>query len=362
MTDPGSSLLSITVITVVLFAGCVVCLMVSLFLRHRRLARERHARYVDEKWRPFCFAAMVNDLPADLPPLTASEARVVTDIWLDCVERIRGFESTHGLGTLATRLRLHDHLLPKLKSHDTDLKLQALLALGAMRDSRALPLATAMLDSDYPLMSLTAAKALLEIDPHNGSRMIMERLDNPGWPARRLGQLLKLVPAKILHGVLQAAIETWPAKRMNKLLELTHTLAESEFHQVANRIMQRFPDDPGVLGCILTLDDDPGVHDLAIRLSQHPYPALRQTALAALGRVGTLRDRDILLAALNDGDWKQQQTAARALAQLPGLRPDAALEMLNVLRQETACQHWREALFLKGWLHNPVSVSSGVPS
>ena len=362
MPDTEITLQPITIVVIVLLLSCVGCLLTSLVLRYFRLKREQRARDVDEIWRPYCFAAMVNDMPEQLPALNPADARIVTDIWLDCVERIRGFESTHGLGVLAMRLRLHEHLLPQLRSGKTDLKLQALLALGAMKETRALPLALSMLDNDYPLMSLAAARALVEIDPHNGVGMVLDRLDNPGWPALRIGQLLKLAPAKLLHAEFAKALETWPASRLGKLLEILHALAESEFHQVARHVMKRFPDDTRLLAIILQLDDDPDLHALAVRMSQHEDASLRRIALAALGRVGTSRDQALLLSALDCDDWQQQQTAARALAQLPGLQRDAALAMLPTLRHQSARQHWREALFLRGWLHYPESITDGALS
>lgn len=362
MTDADLTLQPVSILVVVLLLSCIGCLLTSLVLRYFRLRREQRARDVDEIWRPFCFAAMVNDMPEQLPTLRPADTRIVTDIWLDCVERIRGFESTHGLVVLAMRLRLHELLLPQLRSGKTDLKLQALLALGAMKDTRALPLAHAMLDNDYPLMSLAAARALLEIDPHNGVGMVLDRLDNPGWPALRIGQLLKLAPAKVLQAAFASALASWPAARLGKLLEILHALAESEFHQVAKQVMKRFPEDARLLACILQLDDDPEVHALAVRLSQHENATLRRNALAALGRVGTSRDQALLVSALDCDDWQQQQTAARALAQLPGLQRDAALALLPGLTHESARQHWREALFLRGWLHYSESITDGALS
>ena len=216
-----------------------------------------------------------------------------------------------------------------------------------------------MLDNDYPLMSLAAARALLEIEPEMAIAEVLDRLDTPGWPMGRISQLLKPAAPEVLRKEIALALDTWPSTSLPRLLQVIHALADSEFSQASRRVLQRFPEQVDLLSLILRLDDNPAIYPLAIRLCQHRSSQVRQAALIALGHTGSLADQSLLLEHLRQDDWMLQQAAAQALIHLPGMHAGLALSILDQLPAGAARLHWQEALHQQTWL--PAGIPLELP-
>jgi HEAT repeat protein len=257
---------------------------------------------------------------------------------------------TGGLILLARKLRLHQLLIPLLRSSRTDKRLLALLALGTLQDSRALPLAERSLDDPYPLLSLAAARALMEIDAHTAVPLLLDRLDTPGWPLGRLRQLLQPASAKLLRQELTHRLAHAGIERIPTLLSMFHQLAESDFKQAAIEVLRRFPESPGIISQVLLLTRDPSARPLVLLGINHTQSSVRQSALSALGRIGSLEDQALLIERLQQDDWANQQNAARALIMLPGMDPERAHAILSRLTTTDSRLHWQEALYNHGWL------------
>lgn len=225
-----------------------------------------------------------------------------------------------------------------------------LLCLGALQDTRVLPLALRSLDSDYPLISLAAARAIMEIDPHNGAPLLLQRLNRPGWPLGRLRQLLQLAPLTVRNRSLSQALADAPEPLLIRLLALSHELAESDTEPAMQLALRRFPEDPLVLAQVLRLTAAPGNLPLARAALAHPHDEVRHAALGALGRLGSLKDTDLLAGHLNQDNWYNQQAAAAALMALPGMQPQLALDILPGLNRQSGRLHWLQALSERGWL------------
>lgn len=349
ISDPALN--TTAVVAATLFLVSLLCVLAALLLRFLRLRRERHSAALEAVWRPMCFAAMVDDLPpGPLQPISKAEAPLFAEIWLDCIDRIRGDSAHAGLLRLAQRLRLRDAMRPALHSGRTDLQLLALQVLGFLRDSAALPMAEKHLDSSYPLLSLAAAKALMEIDPQSATPLIMDRLETPGWPLGRISQLLRIAPPKVLRKHLAAHLDHESSEHIANLLLIFHTLADSEFDHAAKRVLRRFPDDLGVLRQILRLNNDPAMHPLVQFSCSHADDDARFAALEALGRIGSLADQDLLVEHLRHDGWRHQQASARALVQLPGMTATRAQAILATLDNPDSILHWQEALYNESWL------------
>lgn len=333
-----------------LFLASLLCLLACMVLRCLRLRSERRHADLEHTWRSVCFAAMVGDLPATLPELARRDIRQFVEIWLDTLDRVRGSDAVTGLLHLARRLQLSWHMLPLMRSLRTDDKLLALLCLGALQDSRVLPLARRSLDVDYPLLSLAAARALMEVDPHNSVPLLLARLDRPGWPLGRIGQLLRLAPPSVLQQHLKTSLASAPVTLLARLLAVMHELAESDFERAARTALMRFPEHPDILQQVLRLSRDPACLALARGAMEHARADVRQAAITALGRVGGELDTFLLRGRLEHDSWANQQAAARALIHLPGMTRTRAVSLLQELRATSGRLHWQQALYDQHWL------------
>ncbi len=348
-SDPTVNVTALVAVT--LFLLSLGCLFGGLLLRFLRLQREHSSQRLEDVWRPMCFAAMVDDLsPDQLTPISRSDALMFSEIWLDCIDRVRGDSAYAGLIKLAQLLNLRDAMRPALRSRHMDRQLLALQVLGFLQDDKALPLARKYLDSSYPLLSLAAAKALMEIDPLTATPLIMDRLETPGWPLGRISQLLKLAPPPILRQHLAEHLDHESAEHMANLLLVFHTLADSEFDHAARRVLQRFPGHLGILRQVFRLNNDPSMLPLVKFGCHHEDDEARVVALESLGRIGSYADQDILLEHLRTDGWRQQQAAARALIKLPGMNAVRAQEILATLEHPDSLMHWQEALYNERWL------------
>lgn len=339
----------VAAIAATLFLCSLLCLLSSLMMRWLRLRREARNLAVESQWRPICFSAMVGDVPDTLPDLPAADIWAFVEIWIDSAERIRGADAQQGLLNLGARLGLAARLKPWLTSRTTDNRLLALLALGLLRDKSALSVVRASLDDDYPLISLAAAKALMEIDPVEGLPELLRRLDRPGWPQGRVRQLLALAPRDLLMQTVQLAIEEFDASAIPSLLRTLHALSSQHFDAAARLTRLRFPHDERILETLLDLTSNPAELALARQSCRHGNPQVRRAALTALSRLGDATDDELIRERLEQDTWHNQQLAARVLISSVGMTAAKAAATISSLRSEQARLHWLEAIHRKGW-------------
>lgn len=348
-TSSDDALSGVFYFTLMFFVASGASLLFCFLVRQRRISQEARSARVEAQWRQFCFQALMTEQPETLPPMDQSDLYDLVEMWLQTFDRIRGADAAKGLIRLGEWLDFSHRLLPWLTSRALDEKLLAIMALGLLKERRALPVIRQGLDDPYPLLSLAAMKAFMDIAPEEGLPELMQRIDTPGWPMGRVRQLLSSAPRQLQTQYLAIAAETLLPEQLPHLLELVFALAPSEAGEVARICLRRFPSNEPLICTILKNTADPQFLPLAQASSESAVPELRGESLAALGRLGDLQELARLIRHLDDDTWLNQQAAARSLMQLV---PDAstAEAMLQHLQSPSARQHWMELLFEKGWL------------
>lgn len=351
-TSSDQTLDGVLYLSVAFFIASFGALLLCLLMRHRRLHNQAHAERVETEWRHFCFQALMNDLPDTLPSMKQRDLTDVVEIWLHTFDRVRGADAAKGLVKLGESLNFSERLLPLLKSGDMDEKLLAIMALGQLKERRALPVIRQSLDNSYPLLSLAAMKAYMEIAPEEGLPELMQRIDTPGWPLGRVRHLLHSVPRHLQTHYLSIAAETLSRHQLPHLLVLIFALAPSESSQVAQHCLSRFPDCSRLKITVLKHTADPRFLPLARTCCTSDLPELRSESLLALGRLGDREEEARLLHHLDNDTWLSQQSAARSLiTHIHDI--SAAHAILFRLQSASALQHWSELLFERGWLPEP---------
>jgi len=355
-TSSDHSLSAVFYLTVVFFSASAGSMLFCFLMRQRRLRALKHSERVEAEWRQFCFQALMTDQPETLPPMNQRDLYDVVEMWLQTFDRIRGADAAKGLVRLGEWLDLPNRLLPLLKSGSLDEKLLAIMALGLLKERRALPVIRESLNNPYPLLSLAAMKAYMDIAPEEGLPELMQRIDTPGWPLGRVRQLLHAAPRQLQTQYLAVAAETLSMQQLPHLLELVFALAPSESSQVANDCLRRFPNDARLMQTVLKNTADPQFLALARSGCDSEVPSLRNESLLALGRLGAADELARLLHHLDNDTWLNQQAAARSLI---ALMDDAssAQAVLTKLQSVSAQQHWTELLFEKSWLSDPDPAS-----
>lgn len=334
------------------FAASAGSLLFCYWMRLRRLRHQQHAEHLEAEWRRFCFQALLTDQLDHLPPLNQRDLYDVVEMWLQTFDRIRGVDAAKGLIRLGEWLDFASRLLPLLKSKSMDETLLATMALGLLKERRALPVIREYLDHSYPLLSLAAMKAYMDIAPEEGLPELMKRIDTPGWPMGRVRQLMSSAPRQLQTQFLNVAAETLLPYQLPHLMELVFALAPSESSEIAKSCLRRCPEHALLIQTILKHTSDPQFLSLARAGCQSTEPELRGESLLALGRLGGAEEQARLIHHLNNDIWLNQQAAAKSLITLVH-DASSAQTILSELQSVSAQQHWSELLFEKGWLLNP---------
>lgn len=348
ITDPALRGVLITTITLLLLS--LACLVSALILRAQRLRREQRLAVLEATWRVLCHRAMVSDLPEELPELRPGDAPLFAQIWLDFLNRVRGDHVQRGLKHLARRIRLDHHLLRRLHSRRTDDRLLALLVLGRLQDSRVLPLAERCLDDSYPLLSLSAAQALMQVDAHRYTRIVLTAMAKHPWPLSRLRELLALAKPDWLQQETRAVLDSCDASHGQRILRVMADLGSSDIDAASSLLLSRFPDHDGILASVLTHTGNPSRHALALEALGHPAEAVRMAACVALTRIGLPRDRDILRARWTQETPALQSAIASTLMALPRMNEEEARAILADLSgSPTLSLIWLQEMLKHGW-------------
>lgn len=355
-TSSDHALNGVLYLILIFFATSTGSLLFCFLLRRQRLNNQKHSERVEAEWRKLCFQALMTDEFDNLPPMNQRDLYDVVEMWLQTFDRVRGIDAAKGLIRLGELLDFSDQLLPLLKSRSLDEKLLAIMALGLLKERRALPVIRKNLDNAYPLLSLAAMKAFMDIAPEEGLPELMQRIDTPGWPMGRVRQLLHSAPRQLQTQYLAVAAETLSQNQLPHLMELVFALAPSESSEAAKGCLRRFPDHATLIQTVLKNTADPQFLPLARAGCQSSVTELRNESLLALGRLGGAEERARLMHHLDSDTWLNQQAAARSLITLVHTS-SSAQAILPHLKSTSAQQHWTELLFERGWLSNPDPAS-----
>ena len=351
-------------VAITLFLISFLCLIACMVYRARRITEENRRNAVEKIWQPIIYEAILNVAPANLPKLTQRDAAIFAELWLTTLDQIKEkAKITPALLELGNRLNLADYMLKLANSRDMDNQLIGLLTLGTLRDSRAYHIAKSRIDNKYALLSLAAAKTMIEVDPHQAVPCILQRVNKKSWPPGRLIMMLSRAPRDLLNKYMSEQLASGPIENLPTLLSIMNKLAESEFDAAASKALERNPHDSKLMIAVLQLSGSPENLPLALIACSHQNPAVRWAGYNCLSRIGNLQHRDFLLDALmRDDDWNACHQAARTLGSLPGMTSLQASDVLEKLRGHPAKIHWQEIMFEHNWLaaNTPIELPAYV--
>lgn len=331
--------------------GCVaVVLALTLSfaiigLRLRLRARERRWQRFVSRWRPALLGAILDPgQAAPLPQLRAGEHALFLRLWAYLHESLRG-DAARLLNETALRLRLDATARLLLVRGSRAEKLQAVLAVGYLRDAGAWEALIAIARSPDSLLAVNAARALVRIHPLRAANGLMPLLVlRTDWDLSRVAALLtEARPAFWL--LLSKVMPRLQPHELPRALLLAEALRLQLPDATMARLLQRGqPAD--VVQAALRLSESPGLADHVRACLSHPDATVREQAALRMARVGTRDDVPALAALLDDTGWLVRMAAARSLASFPSfgddaleelaLRHPAAAPMLRQVRAERA--------------------------
>ena len=313
-----------------------------LFMRLHAQRRERERAALARQWQPLMAQAALGEVLVEpLPAVRRHERADLMMLWLRLQDGLRG--SAHdGLNRLAERVGLSQDARRWAQPAGASMarRVLGLVALGHFGHREDEPLLRQALGDALPLVSLGAARALLQIDAAAAAPAVLdEYLRRADWPIARVGTLLREAGADAVAPPLIQRLLDGSVAQQQSLLPLLRFAETPHGGGVLNRLVER-SEDPQVLSIALRQLHGPDALPRVRALADHPDALVRSAAAQALGRIGDESDRERLLALMSDRDWWVRYRAAQAQLALP--RTDA--EAIVSLRRRLADRFARDAL------------------
>lgn len=331
LTDPflivGLWVGIVAVALTLLVAGLIVFMRLGL-----RRREQRWDRFV-EVWRPLLLDTMMTPSPPPLPKLAPRHHQFFLRLWVYLHESVRG-DAAERLNRVARLLGIYASAERMLRSGSRGARLLAIVSLGHLGDRRAWDALAQLAASEDGLISVNAARALVQIDAFDGAKHLMPLiLARRDWDVARVAGFLQEAREAfwllLIKTLPELPVDDLPrALRLAEALRLSLPVATLQFLLDARQPVR-------VLAAALRVADNAEVADAVRRCLRHADPRVREQAARQMARLGTQTDVLPLVALLADRDWSVRLSAARTLSQLPYL----TVEQLAELHREGSAAH-----------------------
>jgi len=299
--------------------AALLTVTVVLLRAGRRWGAARLARH-EGRWRESLLLA--TEMPeAELPPIPRSLLPAFAAYW----NRVRASLKGAAAENLAVPLRRHGleaPVLDMLGRRSMSLRLIAATTLGYLRARSAWDPLAVLARHPSPVLSSTAAQALLRIDPNAALDLLAaDIVERDDWSLARLGSLFKeLGPDAITPG-LARIIASQPRRGVHRIVQLAR-FGQRPRMAAAVKDWLRTSADAEVLASALDYVEDTEALLQVRGAARHPAPHVRMAAARAVGRVGSRNELAILLELLRDPQESMQSHPAHALTGLHGIEPE----------------------------------------
>lgn len=329
------SIATVVVTTVVLF-------VYTIGLRLATISSEQRRRSFLMRWRDvFAMSMLSSDsaMEQSLPRIRRSDRIDLLEEWNRACSMVDG-SAGENLILLARRTGIPDMALQLFHSQRMRSRILAVQTIGHLRETALRDDVGGLLEHENTALSITAATALVKIDPSYAISVIVPLIDTRrDWPKNRVSILLRRAGSERISEPMYRAIRSANSTGKTYLLQFAR-LIEAEILDALVEDLIRESRDPGVLNAALKLVSGfAGVPRIA-SLTQHDAWFVRMQAAKVLGRVGQKEHLSLLESLLDDRQWWVRYRAAQAITSLPFLGPN----QLRKLRLRQADRFARDIL------------------
>jgi HEAT repeat protein len=348
LSSPGSDL----AVEVAAWSTCaagamaVVLFAFTLVLRRRTIVAAARRSAVIARWRGVFAAATLSAAEArgcSLPRYRAAERSDLLEEWNRAREAVEG-DAVANLIVVGERLGLNDLAADLLHRHRLSARLLGVQTLGHLRDRSEWAHLVELLVHPNTALSLTAARALVDIDAREATPLVMPQvIARADWPQTTVSKLLKaagtdLVTQPLCHAILVSDVPT--SVRLLKYAGL----ARSETVDLLVEMLLRERLEPPVLAAAMKAMSGNAALPRIERLAGHEVWYVRMQAAKLLGRLGLERDLKLLETLLTDREWWVRYRAAQAIAALPFMGPNRLRELKSRQRDHFAADMMQQAM------------------
>ncbi len=326
----------------IVLALIVLLFIYTLSLRFLLMLTTRRRARIDRVWRDIVAAAAMSRDQAEampLPRVSGMHTRYLMEIWNRARDTVRG-SAADNLIVLGQRLRLVEEACRLLDKRSIRSRVLATQTLGHMRHKDSLDVITELIDSPGMAISITAARALVEIDREKAARLLIPMISRRrDWPRTQVLRFLRALGSARISEELYRAIRSAEDEDRIYLLQFAQLAEHDVIHAICAELI-RESNNPAVLAAALKLVSGDFQVPRLQALAQHPVWFVRMRIARLLGDVGQPEHVSLLEDMLDDPEWWVRYRAAQAIAKLPFLGPNA----LRQIRDRQQDRYAREML------------------
>ncbi len=302
----------------------IVLFVYTLGLRFATISSVRRRKTFLSEWRKIFAKAMLSEEVAaqDPLPIIQSDNRVdLLEEWNRARSIVSG-QAVDNLIILANRVGIPALAVSFLERGRVRAKILAVQTFGHLRDAERRDEIRKYLDHDSTALSITAAVALVEIDPDYAIPIVIPMIEKRrDWPKNRVSILLRMAGSDRISEPMYRAIRSADNANRTFLMQFAR-LVEPEVLEALIKDLLLSSNDASVLNAALKLVSGfDGVPRIAA-LTQHKAWFVRMQAAKVLGRVGQREHLSLLEALLDDQEWWVRYRAAQAITSLPFMGPN----------------------------------------
>jgi HEAT repeat protein len=317
------------IVLTVLLVGIVIV------LRLAGIRQQRQRRKIIRRWRPVLMAAIGKPerkqagTTADPAPTVAeripSLPRADRLFFLEYWNQVYDTASDEGRAKLVDLLRKLGLEPVVQKLAESDYLWRQLLGLQTLgRIGTGVERLIHYTKSEDNVVSLTAARALIQADPKRAVPVIMPLIrSRKDWAEPRVAEML--IEAGDTGTPLAALFDGATPEQQVRLIRYAGATRSPEALAAVRRYLQRWEKDrdhtivyPGLIAGIEALRD-PEDHALVVSYLSHPDWRVREAAATSLGRIAAAGDEKRLGVLLHDEHWWVRYRAAQAIAYVPNV-------------------------------------------
>lgn len=311
------SIAAVLVTTLVLF-------VYTLGLRYATVTAARSRKRFLSVWRDIFAAAVLGDgIPQGkvLPAVRRQDTTDLLEEWNRVCSVVDG-KAIDNLIALAMRTGIPELARTLFSSRRISSRILAIQTIGHLRMPEFRDRIKDLVDDRNTAVSITAAAALVDIDPDFGTSIVVPLINKRrDWPKTRVSVILRGAGSERISEPMYRAIRSEDEAGQSYLLQFAR-LIEAEILDALVDDLIRSSHDPGVLNAALKLVSGyRGVPRLA-SLTQHDAWFVRMQSAKVLGRIGQEEHLSLLEALLDDPEWWVRYRAAQSISRLPFIGPN----------------------------------------
>jgi HEAT repeat protein len=292
----------------------LVMLTVTIIMQRTALRSQQIDARALALWKPI-IVAVPSGAPAAVPKLTACDVSGFIRVWNEIHEPLRG-GTTDNLARIALEVGLAQRLHRFLQTTAVHDRLRAVIALGHVRSSESFSLVLQYLDDKSPIMSLCAARSLMQIDPTQAvSKLVPRIVRRTDWSQGGIASILQESGAASISRQLTEATLHANAEIAPRLIRFLAAVSPASAAPIIREALRSSTDERMVSTCLQAMSN-PADLDCVRPLLCHPRWHLRMQAAVTLGNLGIPGDEQRLIAMLSDSHWWVRYRAAHALMNL----------------------------------------------